>query len=94
MESATVNALCVTSLTLYSASPQVYLSTRRGAWVVGRVGAGGLPCDVVNGARLAVLMHRLMPASTTRAVEKQLNAHFDHQLYGLQPSHGYEGEKG
>lgn len=61
--------------------------------MVGRVGAGGLPCDVVSGARLAVLMHRLMPTRTTRAVERQLNAHFDHRLYGLQPSHGYEGQK-
>lgn len=74
--------------------PQVYLSTRSGAWVVGRVGAGGLPCDVVSGARLAVLMHRLMPTRTTRAVERLLNAHFDHRLYGLQPSHGYDRTKG
>ena len=74
-------------------TPQVYLSTRRGAWVVGRVGEGGAPGDVVSGARLAVLMHRLMPTWSTRAVEKQLNKRFEHHLYGLQPSHGYEGGK-
>ncbi|XP_041967789.1 LOW QUALITY PROTEIN: flavin-containing monooxygenase 5-like [Alosa sapidissima] len=68
---------------------QVYLSTRHGAWMVGRIGEGGMPADVVCSDRLAVLLHRLMPTWTTRAVEKQLNKHFDHHLYGLQPPHGF-----
>ncbi|XP_063056496.1 flavin-containing monooxygenase 5-like [Engraulis encrasicolus] len=68
---------------------QVYLSTRRGAWLVGRVGEGGLPCDVVSGVRLALLIGGLMPSWATQSVEKQLNQRFNHKLYGLQPTHGF-----
>ncbi|XP_036377170.1 flavin-containing monooxygenase 5-like [Megalops cyprinoides] len=68
---------------------QVYLSTRRGAWVVGRLGDNGLPGDVMNSTRLFVLLQRYIPSWVDRIVEQKLNHHFDHRLYGLRPSHGF-----
>ncbi|KAK6314025.1 hypothetical protein J4Q44_G00154840 [Coregonus suidteri] len=68
---------------------QVYLSTRRGAWVVSRVGAGGLPGDLMGTSRLDGLLQKLFPSWITRMIEKNLNQSFDHRLYGLQPKHGF-----
>uniref|UniRef100_A0A3P8PP10 Flavin-containing monooxygenase n=1 Tax=Astatotilapia calliptera TaxID=8154 RepID=A0A3P8PP10_ASTCA len=56
---------------------KVYLSTRSGAWVVGRVGPGGLPLNV------------LFPSWTNTMLEKKLNQALDHKLYGLKPKHGF-----
>lgn len=67
---------------------QVYLSTRSGAWVMGRVGQGGLPGDVVCSSRMQSLIRNLFPNWSTRAVENKLNEAFDHKLYGLKPKHG------
>ncbi|CAB1324190.1 unnamed protein product [Coregonus sp. 'balchen'] len=59
---------------------QVYLSTRRGAWVVSRVGAGGLPGDLMGTSRLDGLLQKLFPSWITRMIEKNLNQSFDHRL--------------
>lgn len=67
---------------------QVYLSTRRGAWVISRLGDNGLPSDVINGARLAMLLQRYLPSWADRIMVQKLNQRFDHRLYGLLPSHG------
>ncbi|XP_071005608.1 flavin-containing monooxygenase 5-like isoform X1 [Oncorhynchus clarkii lewisi] len=68
---------------------QVYLSTRKGAWVVSRVGAGGLPGDLVGTSRLDRLVQKLFPSWITMMMEKKLNRTFDHRLYGLQPKHRF-----
>ncbi|XP_028817550.1 dimethylaniline monooxygenase [N-oxide-forming] 5-like [Denticeps clupeoides] len=67
---------------------QVFLSSRSGAWVVPRVGDGGLPVDVVSGIRLASLLMWLLPSWIDGVMKKKLNQRFNHRLYGLQPSHG------
>lgn len=68
--------------------PQVYLSTRSGAWVVSRVGQGGLPVDLIGTSRMDILIYKLFPSRINRMLEKQLNMAFDHKLYGLKPKHG------
>uniref|UniRef100_A0A674MLW9 Flavin-containing monooxygenase n=1 Tax=Takifugu rubripes TaxID=31033 RepID=A0A674MLW9_TAKRU len=67
---------------------KVYLSTRTGAWVVGRVGDGGIPGDLIWSSRMARLMKMLFPWWMTRNLQKKLNMAFDHKLYGLKPKHG------
>uniref|UniRef100_A0A3B4FIU2 Flavin-containing monooxygenase n=1 Tax=Pundamilia nyererei TaxID=303518 RepID=A0A3B4FIU2_9CICH len=52
---------------------KVYLSTRSGAWVVGRVGPGGLPLDVVGSSRMDALIRKLFPSWTNTMLEKKLN---------------------
>ncbi|KAK2835804.1 hypothetical protein Q5P01_016288 [Channa striata] len=68
---------------------RVYLSTRTGAWVVGRVGPGGLPNDVVRSSRMDMMLLNLFPSWINRTLEKMLNKAFDHTLYGLRPNHGF-----
>ncbi|XP_022614783.1 dimethylaniline monooxygenase [N-oxide-forming] 5-like isoform X2 [Seriola dumerili] len=68
---------------------KVYLSTRSGAWVVSRVGQGGLPADLVGTSRLHVMMQKLVPSWFNRMLEKKLNEAFDHTLYGLKPKHRF-----
>ncbi|XP_023139610.2 flavin-containing monooxygenase 5-like isoform X2 [Amphiprion ocellaris] len=68
---------------------KVYLSTRSGAWVIGRVAPGGLPADIVRVSRMGNLIRKLFPSWTNKTLEKKLNAPFDHKLYGLQPKHAF-----
>ncbi|KAJ7986574.1 hypothetical protein DPEC_G00341280 [Dallia pectoralis] len=68
---------------------QVYLSTRRGAWVVSRVGEGGLPGDLVGTSRWHRLMLTLFPSWIASSIEHKVNQIFNHRLYGLQPNHGF-----
>ncbi|XP_019357509.1 PREDICTED: dimethylaniline monooxygenase [N-oxide-forming] 5-like isoform X1 [Gavialis gangeticus] len=67
---------------------QVFLSTRRGAWVLNRVGDEGYPMDIVLSTRLnAVLKEFLATSMVNKWAEKRLNARFSHSHYGLQPTH-------
>lgn len=68
---------------------QLYLSTRRGAWILNRVGDNGIPLDMVYN-RLVYLLHAILPVSVTNSLgEKQLNQRFNHALYNLKPKHRY-----
>ncbi|XP_076009757.1 flavin-containing monooxygenase 5-like isoform X2 [Genypterus blacodes] len=67
---------------------QMYLSTRSGAWVVGRVGPGGLPGDLLT-SRMDSMRQKLSFSSPSRMMEKQLNQAYDHKLYGLEPKHNF-----
>ncbi|XP_010218215.1 PREDICTED: dimethylaniline monooxygenase [N-oxide-forming] 5-like, partial [Tinamus guttatus] len=67
---------------------QVFLSTRRGAWILNRVGEQGLPEDVVLTTRMNKIISKLMPTSMVcNWVEKRLNTRFNHSHYGLKPKH-------
>ncbi|ROL55564.1 Dimethylaniline monooxygenase [N-oxide-forming] 5 [Anabarilius grahami] len=67
---------------------QVYLSSRKGSWILNRVGDNGLPSDMVFKNRMRGWIIQLLPVGFINNVrEKQLNKRFDHKLYGLQPAH-------
>ncbi|XP_073672785.1 flavin-containing monooxygenase 5-like [Garra rufa] len=67
---------------------QVYLSTRRGSWIVNRVGDKGVPSDMIFNKRALKCFFRLLPVGfANKSREKQLNKRFNHKLYGLQPAH-------
>ncbi|NWX99144.1 FMO5 monooxygenase, partial [Nothoprocta ornata] len=69
---------------------QVFLSTRRGAWILNRVGDQGLPMDVVFTTRMNKIISSLMSMSMIcNWSEKQLNARFNHSHYGLKPKHRF-----
>uniref|UniRef100_A0A8C9NNX6 Flavin-containing monooxygenase n=1 Tax=Serinus canaria TaxID=9135 RepID=A0A8C9NNX6_SERCA len=68
---------------------QVFLSTRRGSWVLYRVADNGYPFDFSYLSRFMQLIHNLVPTSILNFfMEWKLNARFDHTLYGLKPKHG------
>ncbi|XP_043347120.1 flavin-containing monooxygenase 5-like isoform X3 [Dermochelys coriacea] len=67
---------------------QVFLSTKRGAWILGRIGEEGYPLDTIYVTRYMEFLRRIVPLSLLNYfAEKKLNAKFNHAIYGLQPAH-------
>ena len=65
-------------------SARVYLSTRRGAWVLSRLGKGGEPIDMSRGRRFLTLI----PGKLRKHLAlKAVNQRFDHDAFGLRPQH-------
>ncbi|XP_054240605.1 flavin-containing monooxygenase 5-like [Indicator indicator] len=70
------------------AAKQVFLSTRRGAWIFNRVGDQGYPLDLLTITRMKIFLKEVLSSSIMNSfVEKRLNARFDHSHYGLKPKH-------
>ncbi|XP_046893260.1 flavin-containing monooxygenase 5-like [Hypomesus transpacificus] len=67
---------------------KTFLSTRKGAWVIGRMSSRGLPLDMMAITRKNALLTLLLPRALVNwAAERDLNHRYDHRLYGLQPTH-------
>uniref|UniRef100_A0A2K6NKH0 Flavin-containing monooxygenase n=1 Tax=Rhinopithecus roxellana TaxID=61622 RepID=A0A2K6NKH0_RHIRO len=67
---------------------QVFLSTRRGAWILNRVGNYGYPFDVVFSSRLTYFLWKICGQSlANKYMEKKMNQRFDHEMFGLKPKH-------
>ncbi|XP_054708709.1 flavin-containing monooxygenase 5-like [Uloborus diversus] len=67
---------------------QVYLSTRRGSWIFGRVGKAGKPYDMDFNTRSKLFFSRFRSFnSVCNDLENEVNKKFDHELYGLKPKH-------
>jgi len=62
----------------------VFLSTRRGSWVVARTALWGIPADMVGNSRVVFsLPTRLLQW----CVELLANMRMDHDMLGLTPAH-------
>lgn len=71
----------------------VYLSTRRGSWIVHRVGPSGVPFDTVFLTRWFNFLFNTSPYNLTCTVaETYINSRFDHKRYGLKPTHRIFGQ--
>lgn len=69
-------------------NPQVYLSTRRGAWVVHRVGPRGKPFDTLFLRRWVNFLFNHVPYRLVcSTAESFINNHFDHSQYRIKPKH-------
>ncbi|XP_046286138.1 flavin-containing monooxygenase 5-like [Marmota monax] len=69
---------------------QVFLSTRRGAWIWNRVWDDGNPMDTALFTRYNRALQKLLPSFLiNRWAEKKLNARFNHANYGLQAAHRF-----
>ncbi|XP_075566289.1 flavin-containing monooxygenase 5-like isoform X2 [Pelecanus crispus] len=67
---------------------QVFLSTKRGTWVLYRVAEGGYPSDVSYINRFTQLLWGVLPSKVSSFyLERKMNTRFNHTLYGLQPQH-------
>nr|CAA87633.1 flavin-containing monooxygenase 5 (FMO5) [Homo sapiens] len=67
---------------------QVFLSTRRGAWILNRVGDYGYPADVLFSSRLTHFIWKICGQSlANKYLEKKINQRFDHEMFGLKPKH-------
>ncbi|KAJ8376354.1 hypothetical protein SKAU_G00069340 [Synaphobranchus kaupii] len=66
---------------------QLFLSTRRGAWVLNRVAEDGFPIDLQFN-RVLQLVRSLLPFGFFCSIgENRLNHRFNHKLYALKPKH-------
>ncbi|NXS50509.1 FMO5 monooxygenase, partial [Balaeniceps rex] len=73
---------------LSHAAKQVFLSTKRGTWVLYRVADGGYPADISYISRFTQFLRSLLPHNAINFyLERKLNTRFDHALYSLQPRH-------
>ncbi|XP_042603363.1 flavin-containing monooxygenase 5-like isoform X1 [Cyprinus carpio] len=73
---------------LSRACEKTFLSTRKGAWVIGRMVGRGLPLDMTMVRRVQDLIYGLLPRALLNWFgERSLNQRHDHKLYGLQPAH-------
>ncbi|KAM8745928.1 flavin-containing monooxygenase 5-like [Acanthopagrus schlegelii] len=69
---------------------QVYMSTRRGAWVIRRVSDNGLPVDINYNTRFVHMLWRRLPLSILNWIgERKINSMYDHTMYALKPKHGF-----
>ncbi|CAF1031624.1 unnamed protein product [Adineta ricciae] len=66
---------------------QVYLSTRRGSWVLNRVGPNGWPADLYSTSTIACTVQRYCPWLVNQLLERDMSKRFDHELYKMKPKH-------
>ena len=79
------NCLRYNGTALYTS--QVYVSTRRGNWLLKRTTPSGMPGDIEFGTRFLACINHYAPNTVNDIVEKRCLAEFDHEKYGLRPSH-------
>ena len=67
---------------------QVYVSTRRVAWIINRVAKNGMPVDMFRTRRSFAFAQQIIPRMLKNTIiENELNRRFDHYDYGLAPEH-------
>uniref|UniRef100_A0A3B4FI44 Flavin-containing monooxygenase n=1 Tax=Pundamilia nyererei TaxID=303518 RepID=A0A3B4FI44_9CICH len=66
---------------------KLYLSTRRGAWILNRVWDNGIPVDLFSNRATGFLRKNLPFGVFCSLRESRLNKKFDHALYNLKPRH-------
>ncbi|XP_071983298.1 flavin-containing monooxygenase 5-like isoform X2 [Engystomops pustulosus] len=71
---------------------QVFLSTRRGAWIANRVSTNGYPVDIAKISRFLSFLQKTFPNFLNYMAEKALNQRFNHGNYGLLPQHRYNSQ--
>ncbi|GBL85918.1 Dimethylaniline monooxygenase [N-oxide-forming] 5 [Araneus ventricosus] len=77
------------AIELSNVAKQVYLSTRRGAWIFTRSGPYGLPYDIILGNRIFSFLYQLLGWRIVSWMLENffLENKFDHSFYGLKPKH-------
>ncbi len=67
---------------------QVYLSTRRGSWVMNRIAHNGHPVDMFMTRRVVEVGKKVVGYNLSNTImESMLNRRFNHSDYGLKPKH-------
>ncbi|XP_060934417.1 flavin-containing monooxygenase 5-like [Limanda limanda] len=67
---------------------EMYMSTRRGAWVIRQVSDNGMPVDMKYNTRFVHILFQLLPINVLNWIgEGKINAMYDHTMYALKPTH-------
>ncbi|XP_015921712.1 flavin-containing monooxygenase 5 isoform X2 [Parasteatoda tepidariorum] len=73
---------------LSAVTKQVYLSSRRGSWIIPRIGPKGLPYDAAFTRRYLHFFMEHLPFNWVCSFsEKEINKNFNHSIYNLKPKH-------
>lgn len=66
----------------------MYISSRRGVWLLGRLADDGLPFDITFNNRLKNAVRQLLPRSVqSHMARTAVNSRFNHKFYGLEPDY-------
>ncbi|XP_006887484.1 PREDICTED: dimethylaniline monooxygenase [N-oxide-forming] 2 [Elephantulus edwardii] len=69
---------------------QVFVSTRKGSWVMSRISEDGYPWDMVFHTRFSSMLRNVLPRTIVKwMMEQQMNQWFNHENYGLEPQNKY-----
>ncbi|XP_020918849.1 dimethylaniline monooxygenase [N-oxide-forming] 2 isoform X3 [Sus scrofa] len=69
---------------------QVFISTRHGSWVMGRISEDGYPWDMVFHTRFSSMLRNVLPRTVVKwMMGQQMNRWFNHENYGLIPQNKY-----
>nr|XP_026237323.1 dimethylaniline monooxygenase [N-oxide-forming] 2-like [Urocitellus parryii] len=69
---------------------EVFISTRKGSWVLSRISEDGYPWDSVFHTRFSSMLRNVLPRAIVKwMLEQQMNRWFNHENYGLQPQNKY-----
>ncbi|XP_063796098.1 flavin-containing monooxygenase 5-like isoform X2 [Pseudophryne corroboree] len=68
---------------------QVFLSTRRGSWLLNRVSDHGYPLDIVLFTRFYSMIQEVFPSLANNYLEYKMNSRVDHDNFGLKPQHRF-----
>ncbi|KAM9324724.1 flavin-containing monooxygenase 5-like [Gastrophryne carolinensis] len=74
---------------LSAVAKQVFLSTRRGAWLLNRVYDNGYPFDILIFNRFYNALIGSFPWLANIILERKSNARVDHERFGLKPKHRF-----
>ncbi|XP_063796100.1 flavin-containing monooxygenase 5-like [Pseudophryne corroboree] len=74
---------------LSAVAKQVFLSTRRGAWLIHRVADQGYPFDIVLFTRFYSIIQVAFPSLANAFLEHKVNSRVDHDNFGLKPQHRF-----
>ncbi|KAG8436656.1 hypothetical protein GDO86_007667 [Hymenochirus boettgeri] len=81
------NTGCDIAVELSRTADRVFLSTRRGSWVLSRVYDNGYPWDICYDTRYKTWLRNTLPSGIVKwQSERKMNEWFDHVIYGVQPS--------
>ncbi|KAM5148390.1 flavin-containing monooxygenase 5-like [Mantella aurantiaca] len=72
-----------------SVAKQVFLSTRRGTWLLNRVSDNGFPMDIVLFSRLYTFLQIAFPWLKNVYMESRVNSRINHDNFGLKPKHRF-----
>ncbi|XP_015923150.3 flavin-containing monooxygenase 5 [Parasteatoda tepidariorum] len=89
----TGNSALDAAVEISNVAKQVYLSTRRGAWIMFRLGPNGLPIDTQLLTRALGTLGNFVGWSLSNFVlELYLDSKFNHELYNLKPKHRFNAQ--
>ncbi|KAM8930378.1 flavin-containing monooxygenase 5-like [Pelodytes ibericus] len=74
---------------LSAVAKQVFLSTRKGSWILNRVSDQGYPLDIVFFTRFNSIVQKALPTITNKFLENKVNSRVNHDNYGLKPQHRF-----